>query len=494
MTMLRDAVFLTVLVGCTGSSSAPELEDPDSGGGQADPAPFKDDPMEVPTEDCTEDPDAFGGFSVTPLEDQPTVLAVTWDAADALDGRVTFIDALGTTRVAPIGEGQRALLVGLNADADVWLRASRVMDGTRLCSESVSARTGSLPAGLPEAQVTPSLPGPETQGFVALALMTEFKRMAVIYETRTGAPVWIWAIPDALDDLSPIYRVHIRQDGGGVLLNVHESPDTPGGLFRVDWDGAWSFVAVPGATRDFFELEDGTVAMLSAQVRTTENPLFVDETTVRGDRIIEIQPDGSQREVWNIFDDFPHHLGETVIVEGQDIRHTEWAHTNGITHDPVQDDYLLSLPGISAILRVQRGTGELVWTLQNDGGDFTTSGLSEDLIANPHSVQVLEDGSVLVFNRRKPGECSDVTEIGLDLDDATARPVWSMDSDPCLVVTFLGEAHRLDDGDTVVVWSSAGQLDILGPEGELRWRLALDLGAGFGFVDHATVLGPTILN
>jgi hypothetical protein len=447
------------------------------------------DPLDTPAEDCVEGGDALGHITAEPIEGQATVLRVTWDGPAQQDGLVYFEDALGIVRAIPTDDDGTALLVGLHPNSDVWLQTSALVDGERVCSAPVVAQTGSLPAGLAEAQVSGSLDGPATPAFLALPVLTEFDRMAVIYETRTGAPVWMWTMPSELEGGSPIYRVHVRADGGGVLLNVHEAPHSAGGLYSVDWDGSWSFLEVEGASRDFFELEDGTVAVLSNQVRNTEHPLFDDERVVRGDRIIEVRPDGSQTEIWNMFDDTPHDLGLTEIAADQNIEFVEWAHANGITHDPHTNRYVVSLPDVESVAAIDRATGGLAWLLQEGGGDFETGGLNEPLMEQSHSVQVLPDGNLMLFNRRETGGCSDVTEIELDLENQTARPVWTHDSDPCLLVVFLGEGRRLEDGDTVVSWSSAGQVDIIGPDKALRWRLALDLGAGFGFVDHATALG-----
>lgn len=439
----------------------------------------------LPGMGCVEDAGAFGAISVAPVEQARTVLRVRWDGVAQEDASVVFIDALGHARAVPAEPGEGALLVGNRAADDVALRIVAGLDGERVCTPPMLARTGDLPAGLPEGEVSAPGGGPETPAFLALPVLTDGGRRAMVFETRTGAPVWHWTLPASATNESPIYRLAFRRDGRGVLLNVHDEDDGWGGLFRVDWDGSWTFLQVPGASRDFTELPDGTIAVLASEVRETESGLVI-----RGDRLIELSPGGERVEVWNMFDDFPHDWGETVVLEPQGPRpFTEWAHANGLTFDAASGDYVISLPDVGRIVRVERASGALVWALGDDGGDFDTRGVPGRAVEMPHSVQLLDDDRLLVFNRRGPSTCSSVLELELDVERGQATRAWEHASDDCLFVGFLGEGRRLPDGDTVVDWSSAGRLDIVGPEGTLRWRLALDLGAGFGFVDHAEALG-----
>ncbi len=420
---------------------------------------------------------------MAPAPAHPTVLVVTWDGPVVDGATARFVDALGGVR-AVTADAAGTPLVGLRAATDVDVQLVAPLDGAQVCSPPTRARTGALPVGLPEAVLASGLPGPETPAFLAVSLLTETERRAVIFETGTGAPVWVWTLPEGLGPETMLYRVHVRADGGGILANVHEGPDTPGGIFRVDWDGAATFLPVPGATRDFVELPDGAVAVLSAEMRRTATGGLV-----HGDRLFEVALDGAAREIWNMFDDYPHEWGETTRVPHPDGDFVEWAHANGVGYDASEDDFLLSLPDIQTIARVDRASGDLVWRVGEQSGEYVLDGAAAPTLDMPHSVQVLDDGALLVFNRRGPGRCSGAAELALDPAGGRAWERWRSDADPCLLTTFLGEALRVEDGDTVIDFSSAGRIDIVGPDGALRWRLGLDLGAGFGFVDRAEALG-----
>jgi len=54
-------------------------------------------------------------------------------------------------------------------------------------------------------------------------------------------------------------------------------------------------------------------------------------------------------------------------------------------------------------------------------------------------------------------------------------------SDDCVTIPYLGEARRIDDGNTMVTWSPAGRLSQLDTDETLVFQLDLDLGSAFGF-------------
>jgi len=48
-------------------------------------------------------------------------------------------------------------------------------------------------------------------------------------------------------------------------------------------------------------------------------------------------------------------------------------------------------------------------------------------------------------------------------------------------VIFYGEAHRLESGNTMVIFSSAGQIDETTPAGNTVWQINTDVGGAFGY-------------
>ena len=63
--------------------------------------------------------------------------------------------------------------------------------------------------------------------------------------------------------------------------------------------------------------------------------------------------------------------------------------------------------------------------------------------------------------------------------------VWSWEAKPEIYVYSLGDVKRLANGNTLVVWSTAGAIDEVRQDGSLQWTLNLGLGAGIGYLTLA---------
>ena len=92
--------------------------------------------------------------------------------------------------------------------------------------------------------------------------------------------------------------------------------------------------------------------------------------------------------------------------------------------------------------------------------------------------------------------------------DWFARDFWALEPNPCCrrkcrrgpwaytserdVYSFgLGSVHRKADGNTVVTFSTAGQMDEVDENGELVWRLEASLGTGLGYTTWLETLYPS---
>jgi hypothetical protein len=130
--------------------------------------------------------------------------------------------------------------------------------------------------------------------------------------------------------------------------------------------------------------------------------------------------------------------------------------------------------------------------VSDQDGDFAMS--EPDLVQMPHSAVRLEDGGLLVFNRGDIGHIDEgaafVVELALDEGSWTAEPRWTYTSPDELIVAFLGSAQRLGNGNTLIAWSSAGEVSEVTPDGEVAWQIGSNIGAAFGFSTRVRQLGP----
>ncbi|MDP2310383.1 MAG: aryl-sulfate sulfotransferase [Pseudomonadota bacterium] len=410
------------------------------------------------------------------LTDIATVVRVTWNTAEPTQGAVHFTTATGPRQTSPSsGTEHEVLLLGNRANTDVPFRVVTDESGLVSCGDERTITTGALPPELPDLTVLldPSY-DTEDRGYTVVPVIQQPNTFLVLLDSEAQY-VWAWDDPEGMYR-GGLFNADVDLSRGGIYANEQaESAELPGAIRHVAFDGTLlDSVNVEGGHTDFVELPTGEMASLSWDIREVDGGRYL------GDRIVEVDAAGASRTVWSVWDHYTPDPdgGWAPGFYRADPEVMDWSHVNALAYDAGEDAYFLSMAFNQSVARVERSTGAMTWVIGGDG-----------LVESPHSVQPLGD-SVLVFNRGSPTDpdsCSEATEI-----DITKRAVvWSYRSEPCLLVPFLGSALRLPNGNTLVDWSSAGQLDEVTHAGELVWRVSLDLGAAFGFADRVPSLYPS---
>lgn len=427
-----------------------------------------------PVEGCTEGDGPAVDVEAS-LTDIATVVRVRWRTEEETRGQVHFLTATGAREtVWSAGTVHEVLLVGNRALTDVSYRIVTDASGEVSCGEPRTITTGALPSGPPALRVEVDPDHVVEGGGYTIAPIIRLDSPYVAIVDSGGQYVWAWADPSG-DYGGTYFNADLDLARGGIWVNEQAVADESDGYVRhVNFDGALAEpVPVPGGHTDFLELPDGSIASLSWDIREYEGSRYL------GDRIVEVSPTGAVREVWNVWDHYTPAPDEDwpsgFYVPDPEV--LDWSHVNAISYSAAEDAYFVSLPFLKGVARVERATGETTWLIE---------GLPR--VENPHSVQFLGD-TVLVFNRgdvTNETTCSGANEIRI----ADGEIVWSYLSDRCLLVPFLGNAQRLADGNTLLVFSSAGELNEVSPSGDVMWRLNLDLGAAFGFSERVDSLYP----
>lgn len=412
----------------------------------------------------------------------PTVLWVRWRTAEPTVAvvRGTFgPDTLRVEEVEPNTE-HAVLLAGIPENTVVQVEVELPGEAPALAVIT----TGNLPAWLPDLTFLADVPEAAAGGFT-IAGVIELDGGGVVVVDHAGRAVWAH---EAGDDLRGVVsRARMSRDGNAILYGSGAvGADAPGAVVRVPLDGsAVTSTPAPGTHTDFVELPTGGFALLGWDVREFEG------RKIAGDTIVEVGLDGVTRVVWSVFDDFSPDL--TLEYPHQypgDPDAEDWTHINGLAYDADEDDYYVTMTWNDGIARIDRGTGGLVWSLTDEGGDFERIG-DRRLVHQPHSVERTPEG-LLVFNRGAPqvaSTCSEATEIALDEGLGTAETVRAYTSERCLLVSMLGSAAWIPGGNMLVSWTTAGQLDEVTPDGELAWRVNTQVGFGFGFAERVPTLG-----
>ncbi|HEX6277382.1 MAG TPA: aryl-sulfate sulfotransferase, partial [Polyangiaceae bacterium] len=237
---------------------------------------------------------------------------------------------------------------------------------------------------------------------------------------------------------------------------------------------------IPLLAHDFVEHADGTLGALVLEDREG-----ADGEMVRGNKVVEVAPDGTRTDVWTTWDCF-----DPMEHPGND-GNTGWTFTNALDYDAVDDVYLVGIRNFDSITRVNRQTGECEWVLGDVGATIEIDTLSAtfhhqhqfqmfgtctpDRTGSPCHLLVMDNEGSLVENESR------ILEYEVDFETNVATEVWSHVSDPSVFTYVLGEPTRYSNGDTFINWSTAGQMERVTETGEVVWKLNSGSGGVFGF-------------
>jgi hypothetical protein len=107
-------------------------------------------------------------------------------------------------------------------------------------------------------------------------------------------------------------------------------------------------------------------------------------------------------------------------------------------------------------------------------------------------VHVLAPDHLIVFsnNGETNGANSLITELKIDTTAKTAMELWRYDGG--IHTPFGGDVQRLDNGNTIITFSSSGVVHELGPTGELLQSFTFPIGGGLSYMEKRRSLygGP----
>ena len=407
---------------------------------------------------------------VTVSEHVGTTVTLSWSSDVGDDASARYgCDGELDQQVADDEDGSidhRVVLWGLLPSADYTFVVEGSLEGSEVASEGAFT-TGAVPSTLPEVAIEVLDEALAPDGMLLTSLITS--PLAVVALDTEGRYRW-WHLDDRAQ--TAIGRATIAPNGQAIVYNAFPTygadPDTPIHEFvQISFDGSLEVrTHTAESHHDFARLEDGSLTYLAAHIQD------VDGADIVGDRIMELQPDGTTRQVWSTWDDVPYDPDE--VPPG-----TDWTHCGALRYEASEQAYYVSSRNLSAIWKIERLTGDLLWTLGGPRSDFDLQG-GGALPIGQHNVEAVDDG-LLVFDNGDPADLqSRAVEYALDGSEATEA--WSFTADPAIYNFAMGDVHRFDSGATAVTWSTAGQIDVISTAGDVVWRLNTDLGAGLAYV------------
>lgn len=407
---------------------------------------------------CTDAPLRVTGTTLTVSPAIVTVATLSWTTDEPMRGRVRYGTSereLVTTLEPAASTEHTTLLVGVPAAAEI---AWAIEDEEGVALTAGVWTTEALPGELPPIAVE----GTSAEQFMVTTVLGTIT--AVVILSPEGRVVWYHVDDSGLDTV----RALPASDGEGILYSVGDVSGAPSAdslLRRVSWDGTEvRDIAVPHLAQDFVQHDDGTIAAVTAEVREG-----TDGESIKGNAIVEIQPDGSFAAVWNSWDCF-----DPAVTVSNDPG-LGWTWVNAI--DVLDGDYVLSVRNFSSIAWVAREGGACGPIL---GGELSSYDIVGERFLHTHQFHVWDDHIVVFDNDGAGQNRSRVLEYVLS--DNTATQVWAYLPDPPAFSFVLGDVTRLGDGSTFAAFSLAGQLDRVDAAGALQFRASTPLGYAFGYV------------
>lgn len=403
---------------------------------------------------ATEVPEATGdtavpGVALTDLAwtlhaEFGSVVRVTWEQDQEAPVHIGYSFDDGVWQSSPVAEG----VVGRNERTVVGIpygeRAAWRLVSGEASVEGPQIVTEGLPAGLPVGTVEIAQTDawdPADRYLLTSINQVEGGWVQGIYWTmildRQARVVWAHKTPDWHWTLFP----QVSASGDHILWDEatawQEFDRGAGSTVHRTWlDGAIEVIPTPGLHHPFTELPDGTIAW---------------GALVPGGEAIHERAPGAKdvTQVW---------------------RCGRGCQSNCLYYDPDRDTYLFSTWSHNTVVEVDRSTGAPAWY----AGDLPYGYVFDPPASQfwwQHGTTWTDADTLLLSSRRwvKGERRTFVIEYAVDETAGTLTLVWSYDSG--VHAQTVGDARRLDNGNTLHVIGSAGHVKEVAPSTDVVWHV-----------------------
>jgi arylsulfate sulfotransferase len=299
----------------------------------------------------------------------------------------------------PSGGGAVSLLVaGMRAFTTYHMRAVvNFPDGTQYLDSDQTFTTGGLPAErVPQLTVTEPTPGlSPNPGIELLALnYSPSNQIEAAAVDLQGNLIWYYDFADTGTGEGMPFPIKPLANGHMKIVIGLAAPDPLSVVREIDLAGntisqltlpqlnnalvaAGSSIVALGFHHDFALLPNGhTVYLVFQQEDFSDLPGFPGTTTVTGDALVDVDPNGNVAWTWSTFDHFD--------INYHPFQFPDWTHSNALVYSATDGNLLLSSRNLSWVTKIDysngEGAGDILWRL-GPNGDFT---LNDSLIVpNP---------------------------------------------------------------------------------------------------------------
>jgi hypothetical protein len=273
------------------------------------------------------------------------------------------------------------------------------------------------------------------------------------------------------------YTFAFLPNGHLVLHQFHDQAFeeiTLDGAFVRKWTDPGSINGADG--HDFGMLPTGNGLLFGAVTHSTDSRPYFPEGTANAtrwdDTVSEVTPAGAVVWRWSSWA----HITEDEITqdprEPVNPKDYEVVHANAI--EPLRDGtMLLSLRNLSAVVKIDRRTGDILWRLGGKKSDFRFVGDPLGRFSRQHDARWIGPGRLLLFdngNLRNPPE-SRAVEYRIDQEAKTATMIWQHRRIPPVFSKISGSAERLPNGHTLISWGPQGIVSEVDAASNTVWEV-----------------------
>ena len=400
----------------------------------------------------------------------PTVGIVEWstDLAGMTEASIEFGIDTQYGMIAPVDlkePSYRTLILGMKAGGKTYHFRVVAKAGDKVCTgeDNTLPATGEPPTSLPKLSFTPANPTGADKGFLVLETFKQSfgagggDGVAYIVDSD-GDFVWWYPIKGAID----LSRAKQSYDGKYMWVTTVNVMANSATMIRVKMDGTDE----QNLSKDFAGINHDFA------VRSDETVAFIAYGSNQCDDIKERSPSGTV----------------TTIINSGSAVGASMCHCNAIQYDRNDDTIVFSELDTSSIVKVSRDTKQVVWVMSSQSSKATVTGINWK---NQHNFHIIDDTHLLFFNNNT-GPNSTAIEALLTISGGkgTAKQSWSYASN--VTVQYMGDVQRLENGNTLITFSTAGEIREVSPSGSVVQTIKVS-GSGnlFGFAEkRKSLYGP----
>jgi hypothetical protein len=407
-------------------------------------------------------PPVVNAFSVASNENNVLSAIVTLEFLNADSAHVVYWtggEARQSTPFTSDSSSGRAVVVGLRPETEYHMFVEALGAGGTATSDTASFTTGTLDPFLAASHLTGTTP--LSGGYVIATLGSGGNAYLTVFDS-TGAVAWYRKFPG-----QPLAETKQQANGDftAILTSTHGDGPIVGNAVEIALDGSIVRTFNTPASSPYIDdhellllfrngAYDGALFLAYNQrhvnLSSTGGPA---DTVLTGHQLIRQDANGDQHVVFDAWDHFD--VSQNVEpVSGQ----VDFDHPNSVALD-LDGNYVVSWRDLDAITKINATTGAIMWTLAGSlsalPSDFEITGDPLDGFSAQHSVRVLDNGNLLVFDNgtRHGTRASRVVEYQLDQAAHTATMVWQFSHDPSIYTQFTGSVQRLQNGNTFIGWA-----------------------------------------